>query len=236
MSNLDDFLSVFSDIERHLRTMTRSGREVTFSTLIESAARGSPSVRRYRDDLKEYGDLRNAVVHERRGGTPIAEPNDWAVAQLRGIAEQLIRPPKVWPHFQAEVFTLQPTDPIAAAVTVMHEQSFSQIPIYTGQTFVGLLTSNTVTRWLGANVSEDLVSLSETPISAVLTHTEFKEHVDFVGRDTLLVEVVERFQREQEQGRRLDALLMTQNGKATERLLGIITVYDMVKVNDLLTA
>jgi CBS domain-containing protein len=234
MSNITAYLNTFAAIERHLRELTRSGREVAFYTLVDIAARNDGAVRRYRDDLKEFADLRNAVVHERGGGQPIADPNDWAVKQLQVIAEQIMRPPRVLPHFQVSVFSLAPSASIGDAVVIMHAHSFSQIPIYDGEQFVGLLTSNTVARWLGASVVEDIFSLRDTTIDVVLAHTEYADHVGFCARDTTLIAVAERFHDIQERGRRLDALLITQHGEPTERPLGIIAVYDLVKINSLL--
>ncbi len=162
--------------------------------------------------------------------------NDWAVERIRAIASQILQPPKVGSHFAGQVFTLMAEAPIAQAVMAMQANSFSQLPIYRDETFAALLTANTVTRWLGANVGEDLVSLSETPIAAVLAHTENQDHVRFVSRDTTLAEIVEIFQAQELRGCRLEALLITQSGRRGERPLGIITIYDLVKINQLLAA
>src|SRR6266498_2852968 len=162
MGNAETFLEAFNAIENRLRALTRLGREKTFAVLVEAAAEKNSVVRRFRDDLKEFGDLRNAIVHERGGGRVIAEPNEWAVDRIKAITAQILQPPVIGSHFVGSVFKLSADAPIAEAVTAMQANSFSQIPIYRDETFVGLLTANTVARWLGANVGEDLVSLSET--------------------------------------------------------------------------
>jgi hypothetical protein len=95
----------------------------------------------------------------------------------------------------------------------MFEQSFSQMPVYDGAIFVGLLTANTVARWLGASVAEDIFSLSETPVSDVLGYTEDKDNFSFLRRDSTLFEVLEKFQTFEREGKRLEAILITQNGK-----------------------
>jgi predicted transcriptional regulator len=236
MGNAESFLEDFNAIENRLRALTRLGREKTFAVLVEAAAEKNSVIRRFRDDLKEFGDLRNAIVHERGGGQVIAEPNDWAAGRIKAIAAQILQPLTIGSHFVGQVFKLSADAPIAEAVTAMQANSFSQIPIYQDEAFVGLLTANTVARWLGANVTEDLVSLSETQIAVILAHTENQDHVRFIARDTTLAEIVEIFQAQELRGWRLEALLITQNGRRGERLLGIITVYDLVKINQLLAA
>lgn len=50
-------------IDRYLREINKAGREISFVNLVDSAAQSDSAVRRHRDELKEFGDLRNAIVH-----------------------------------------------------------------------------------------------------------------------------------------------------------------------------
>ncbi len=233
MSNALSFLDAFNTIERHLRDLTDEPRTTGFYALVDAAARKQPLVRRYADDLKEFADLRNAIVHERSDGRVIAEPNDRALSEIQRLAAQLLRPPRVLPEFQREVLALDPGVPLAKALKLMYERDFSQLPIYAGAQFVGLLTNNTIGRWLGANVATDLFSVNETTIEQVLGYREADDAVAFVDRETTLVEVEQTFVTYEQRGKSLDALLITQNGRETEKPLGIITVYDLPTIDRL---
>jgi len=202
--------------------------------LVRQAGGTSAAVRRFTTDLEEFADLRNAIVHERTDGHVIAEPNDRAVAEIEHIASLLCAPPKVLPCFQRDVLALQRDDSAAKAVEAMLEESFSQVPIYDGERFLALLTTNTVARWLGSSVEEDIFSLSETCIPEVLQYIEDQDNHCFLGRGATLFEVLEEFQGRQRSGKRLDAILITHGGKRSESLLGIITVWDLPKVHDIL--
>ncbi|MGI9076789.1 MAG: CBS domain-containing protein, partial [Gemmatimonadaceae bacterium] len=168
MSNADTFISTFASIERTLRARTQSERTASFYQLVDAAARWSPEVRRYRDDLKEFADLRNAIIHERSDGHVIAEPNDHAVERLKVLEGMVLRPPAVVPLFQGSVLTISPSDSLARAVTVMRENGFSQVPVMEDTHFAGLLTSDAVTRWLGAQIEDDVISLGEARVADVL--------------------------------------------------------------------
>lgn len=124
---------------------------------------------------------------------------------------------------------LNSAEPIARAVEIMYGQSFSQLPIYNGSAFAGLLTSDTVARWLGACVNDDVFSLMETLVQEVLQYSETTDgtNVQFISRNTTLFDVLELFQTFEHQGRRLEAILITHNGKPDEKALGIITVWDL---------
>lgn len=230
MLNSDCFLIAFSSIERDLRALAKKGRVMGFSSLVDPVSQCNSIVRRYRIDLKEFADLRNAIVHERSDGHVIAEPNDEAVKKIEHIALLLRDPPKAAALFKCKVATLSADDPIARGVKTMSEQSFSQMPVYDGVAFANLLTANTIARWLGASVEEDVFSLSETPVSEVLNYTECQSSCEFVRRDAPVFDILQRFEAVKDASKRLEAVLITENGKPDEALLGIVTIWDFPKI------
>jgi CBS domain-containing protein len=229
--NSERFLDAFRIIERHLRDSTNRGKGEGFYTLVDLAARSDSAVRHYREDLKEFADLRNAIIHERGGGRVIAEPNAWAMERIEGIASILTDPPKVIPLFQFPVYTLTPRDSLAEAVSVMLVRSFSQIPIYDSDTFQALLTANTITRWLGAQIEEDIFSLAETRTEDVLRFTEDEKHCTFLGRKATLFDALDCFQSSAATGTDLEAILITHSGAQDQKALGIITIWDLPKIH-----
>ncbi len=189
------------------------------------------AVRQYEDDLKEFGDLRNAIVHERSGHRVIAEPNDEAVRTMERIADLLVDPPRVGELFRRRVFHVESDEPIGRAVKVMLDESYSQIPVYDGDEFVGLLTTNTVGRWLGSCVEDEIFGLEETRIADVLQYTEDEDNYVFLGRRETLFEALQAFASYEERGKRLEAILITEHGKPSQSLLGIITIWDVPKIH-----
>jgi hypothetical protein len=232
MLNSDRFLAAFSAIERHLRELTGRGKDAGFSAAVGAASKSDAAVRRFESDLREFADLRNAIVHERTDGHVLAEPNDRTVEEIERIISLLLDPPKVYKEFHGKVCSLSVGEPVGSAVRSMFEGSFSQIPIYDdGNGFQGLLTANTVARWLGANVKDDLFSLDETSVADVFGFTEDKDNFSFLSRDSTLFEALERFQTYESNGKRLEAILITQTGKPSEALLGITTVWDLPRIH-----
>lgn len=230
MLNSDRFIKAFAAIERFLRKFAEEGRYATFSQLLRTARESNPAVRTCFDDLSEFADLRNAIVHERGNGHVIAEPNDSAVERLESIASILLDPPKIIPSFQREVFILPPEASIAEAVTAMAKNDFSQLPICEGSELAGLLSANTIARWLGACVSDDIFSLADTPISTVQGYTEDKDNFTLLGRSATLFDVLERFRGYERRGKRLEAILITHNARPSQALMGIITVWDLLRI------
>lgn len=227
MRNSDSFLAIFSEVERWLRSQTDSKRYVSFRELLSKASDTNAAVERHATSLKEYADLRNAITHERTDNHVIAEPNDRAIADFSRLRDVLVRPAKLIPRFQRNVKTRTAADPIGHAIEDMRQGSFSQVPIIDNGGVTSLLTTETVVRWLASEVKNELVSLLETPISVVLPHVEDTEHYCFLGRGESVHEAIACFEEYSSGGKDLDAILITNDGKPSQSLLGILTVYDL---------
>ena len=163
-SNAERFLNAYARIEQALRKIVAPDRFLKFYELVNCAAKSEPIVKEYRSDLLEFGELRNAIVHNRADGRVIAEPDDDAVAAIERIAAHLTAPPRVLPLFKKKVITVASRDPISKAVMLLYRHSFSQLPVTEGGITVGLLTSNTITRWLGKSL-ENKVYPGDTAVA-----------------------------------------------------------------------
>jgi predicted transcriptional regulator len=227
MKNSDAFLNEYAKIEKWLRNAMGANRGLTFSILVDRMAERDRTVRRFLIDLKEYGDLRNAIVHERSDGHVIAEPNDRALNHIKQICKSLTDPPLIIPKFQGNVEIQNSEDSVGEAVRVMKEGFFSQLPILQGESVVAVLTAETVTRWLAHEYNNDLVSLSGTTISRVLCFTEDEEHYCFLSRQSTMLDALDRFEQFTARGKKLDAILITHDGKSNQKLLGIVTIFDI---------
>lgn len=227
MRNSDAFLAIFSEVEKWLRAATGADRTASFYQLVERAATSTPALRRYKDDLKEFADLRNAITHERTDDHVIAEPNQRALTDFGRLRTALLQPPSVIPQFQRNVKSREDTEPIGKAVRDMREGSFSQLPVLKDGKVIALLTSETVVRWLANEVSNDLVSLMDTTIAAVLPHVEDREHYCFLPRTASLHNAIDKFEEFASRGKDLDAILLSDAGRPDQKLLGILTVFDL---------
>ncbi|RPI14055.1 MAG: CBS domain-containing protein [Ignavibacteriae bacterium] len=137
---------------------------------------------------------------------------------------------KVIPLFSRKVYSVLIDDSIGEALKIMYDYSFSQLPVYKDGKFYDLLTTNTITRWLGSCVDDDIFSLKDTKIIEVLKFTEIPDNYFFLKEDAPLTEALERFNEFESIGKPLDAILITQNGTPTGAPLGIITSTDFPKI------
>lgn len=230
MKNSEAFLNAFAKIERHLRRVTAAKPWMPFVQLVSRASKFSPEVRRFREDLREFADLRNAIVHDRMHDEVIAEPNAWAVERIDMIANLLTAPPAVIPLFEKRVFVIDEDQSLGEAVRLMRKHSFSKLPVQGPDgVYVGLLTANTIARWLGA-VSGESVNLRKTTVREVVGHTENGESEVFVPAATSVFEVYEQFHRAESRGKTLEAVMITHDGLPSSKIIGIITISDLPRL------
>ncbi|HYF76880.1 MAG TPA: CBS domain-containing protein [Symbiobacteriaceae bacterium] len=231
--NSDRYLAAFNRIEAHLRKLL--GKAEGFSRLVTEAALSRNEVRPFREELLEFADLRNAIVHKRKQTDfVIAEPHPEVVRRIEYICEAISNPVKVIPLFQRKVEVLQANDSLTKPLDLMRTRDISQFPVFEEGQLLGLLSERCIARWLAHCTNVDLVILSETPVKAVLRYEESGGHnFALISRSENVFGACERFTAgPQRQLPQMDALLITHSGKPGEALLGIITAWDMLNLPD----
>jgi predicted transcriptional regulator len=238
-SKMDDqssqFLDAFTAIEKHLRKIVKAEKHVPFSELVEKASKASRPVSRYREALKEFGDLRNFIVHEYRQGDPLAVPSPSTVERLGKIRDELLSPARLLSVCRREVEICAPGDLIGSAARKMYEGSFSQLPVYRGAKLVGLLAAETVARWLANKLAHGEGILEEETVEEVLQHAEDVHQHQLMGQDATVFDALSAFEDLIHSGKVLDAIILTFSGKKTESPVGIVTVSDLPRLNKLVT-
>ncbi|MEG0471735.1 MAG: CBS domain-containing protein [Solibacillus sp.] len=228
MKNSDRFLTVFNRIDHSMRAIAGAKDFMAFYRLVDLAKKKSPLVRKFEEDL------RNAIVHNRTSMEyVIAEPHTEVVEKIEHIDEVLTRPKLVGQLFRKRVFTLQTTDSLKHILKAIRKQKYTQFPIYENHTFKGLVTTVGVTNWLATSMAGAGARLPQhTPtLEDILYHEKNDRNYKFISRFMTIYEAEEIFKQGVERGRRFEALLITEHGKPHQKLLGIVTPIDIMKVD-----
>ncbi|OPL15076.1 MAG: hypothetical protein AVO34_00785 [Firmicutes bacterium ML8_F2] len=230
-SNSERFLNAFSAIEHEMERILNIKDHRRFFELVDRSARVNPVIERFRFDLREYSELRNAIVHDRVGGEIIAEPNDEVVHSIEHIATLLLEPPKVSHLFLKDVLSLKASDPVSKAVRAFSKHSFTQAPVIEKGKLVGLLTSNMIVKWMGISLADDSFDIDKTSVIDVIEVVGYEKEYEIVPATKPLFDIPDLFYLWQKKGRKLEAVLITQNGKKDEPLIGIITNRDLPQIH-----
>ena len=224
--NAEKFISIYNEIDHILRVMLHEENWVGYHELVVRASRFNRIVREYEEDLKQIGDLRNAIVH-RSTNQIIAEPAEFIVNLAEKIRQMLVEPPKVFPKFQKDVLTVDANESIEKVAHLMADNNFSRIPVYEGNTFSFLATAEDIVRFIAANNGK---LLGNIPISEVARFAEHKDNVQFVSQDTDIFKVAEMFEIYHRNGKKIEAVLISENGSKNNKPIGIITLFDIGEI------
>lgn len=231
LKNSERFLHAFNRITVTLRRIAGVKEYLPFFRLIDLSKKKSVLVRKYEDDLRAYADLRNAIVHHRTSAEfVIAEPHIEVVKRIERIDRVLAKPKLVGQVFQKNVFTLQSGDSLAHVLEIIRKKKFTQFPVYEGDEFRGLITTVGITNWFASNIENNQIDEMPT-LGDILRHEKNRINYKFISKYITIYDAEEIFKQGVERGKRFEALLITENGKQHQKLLGIVTPIDIMKVD-----
>ena len=227
--NAEKFLTTFNKIDKELKALLQSN-DVGFSKTVRILRNSNAIVKRYNDELLEFAELRNAIVHNTvEMDQAIAEPHDSVVAKIVEIEKKLSRPKKVIDAYACEVYAFQESNALSDLLAVTREKSLSKFPIYNGDELQGMITQKGIANWMARNMKDSALPVVSTLLKDVLPFEEGKNY-KFIGMHTSVYQAVEIFKEQISEGKRLEALLITKKGHPSETLLGIITAWDILEI------
>lgn len=174
--------------------------------------------------MLDYGELRNAIVHNPKiGGRFIAEPLEEVVIDFENLKEKLTNPKKVIPTFQFEVIGAHKNEKLDKVLKIMREMSFSQFPVFDdNNSIIELINTNTISRWLGKNIINDEIITENPKVSELISEIEFKNNYKFISRDCNIYTAYNFFiQQIENSNRNLDVLFITNSGSPNEKTVRI---------------
>lgn len=228
--NSDQFLATFNKLEKHLKNELFRGQWKSFKQMLKEGSRFNPVLRNFKEELFEFADLRNAIVHNQNHEyTAIAEPHDNIVKQFAEITETVINPEKVNIFFK-KVFTCQLTDPVSYVAQILHQNKISQLPVLDEKGFVReIFNANILAYWLAVH---HFKGQDSTPVAELLPLKEFKENFQFISHDTSVYHATELFKKSfsmAPKGRYFDAILVNNSGQNGDSIRGIIVLSDIAR-------
>jgi predicted transcriptional regulator len=224
----DEFLGIFTDIEKCIKEALERPRGARFMDVARDYVHAYNLPLSYLSSLQTFATLRNAIDHNSyRGVYPIAEPIPEIVAEIRQIRDRIRTPPEaisVLP--QMDVCLAQWDEPISSALEHVRQFDFSQIPVYESDRYAGILTTNTIARWLAQQIADGTLHW-DASIREVM---EFRERSDLallVDRSLTAADAIYQLAQGSPEGGPVNALIVTENKLPTDKPVRIIVMYDV---------
>lgn len=225
MNNAERFIASFNRIHNYLSFLDNEAEhKKPFYRLLDENEHRNPAVKKYKNDLQIFADLRNVMVHKKLvPNSYIAQPTDKVVDHIEQIEAELKSPIKVFPLFKRDVIQFNSNDLFTTVLKTINEKRFTHFPIYKNKELIGLLTEKGITVWLANHLEDETIHLKKTVVEEIVLEDKNRNNYLFIKKN-MSVEVAADLLKND---RRLDALLITENGKVSEFPLGIITPSDL---------
>lgn len=225
MNNAERFIASFNRIHNFL-SFSDNEKEYKkpFYRLLDENEYRNPAVKKYKNDLQIFADLRNVMVHKKLiPNSYIAQPTDKVVKHIEQIEDEIKSPEKVYPLFKRDVVQFNFDDLFTKVLKTISERKFTHFPVYKNKELIGLLTEKGITMWLANQLEDETIYLKKTMVEEIVLEDTRKNNYLFIKKN-MSVEIAADLLKND---RCLDALLITENGKVSESPLGIITPSDL---------
>jgi predicted transcriptional regulator len=224
------FITCYNAIDKELKHRLGVDQYESFARVVDAYG-DKNQYWAYKNELKTIGELRNFLVHKQTAPKQhLAVPTADVVMRVETIFAHLSE--RVTPKYQRPVTTMQASQSLADMLTLISQREYSQFPVYDeNEKLMGLITENGITRWLAHHVTVrlTLVEFQDVTIGEVLQSEEYRINYQLISRNDSVDEAFAHFARNP----LLEAVLITDAGKKEQKLLGIITRWDvLVHSND----
>lgn len=233
-SNAKRFLDAYNNIDYALKTRYGLNRAMGFSDLIRKSVVVNYVVRKYEDDLIDYGRLRNAIIHNNNEDFVIAEPHDSVVENIERIERLLTTPPKALDSVGTkDVVLTYAGKSMREVIILMASSNFSNIPVYKDNHLIGVANGQKIINSMGQYLlsgGKCSTFLDNVQIEDMLSTLQNSNYYCVKRADCTIEEALNEFNN----NHKLLAILFTKNGLNTELPLGIMTGANVVEAQKIL--
>ncbi|HEY8424353.1 MAG TPA: CBS domain-containing protein [Clostridia bacterium] len=232
VSNASKFIEAYNIIDRTLRVQYGYKDNISFSELIRQTSNQNQLIKKYSDELYDFGRLRNAIVHKSTDKI-IAQPNDEVVELICHIAKLLTSPPLAIDVVKKrEIIAFQDEDSVYDLIEAIYKHNYSNIPVYQGDRVIGIVNSKQVLNVL-IKILQTKQTLNFDDIKKIklrdVARIDYDEYV-FMSSSSSIIDVLTVCAHKP----RLKAALLTRYGDNTAPVLAVITSSDWLTFNNIL--
>ena len=227
---------LFLDKYKQLESFVSNKYNLTEKDTAVFYLKNLPEFRNIRIELDYCREVRNLLQHRPKIRESFAvEPSEEMIELLNRTIQMVMHPPKARDIAIPRTGILYKTmsDYVRPTMNEMIQRSFTHIPILDNGVVTGVFSENTVLSYLGEELIigvEDSTRFSELakylPIDA-----HKSESFRFIPENMPLAEVSLIFENALKKQDRIGLIFTTNSGKPTEKVLGIITAWDVAGAN-----
>ena len=228
------FIICFNKVDYALKSKYNFNRSMGFSDLIRRTVALNYVVRKYEDELIDYGRLRNAIVHSSNENIIIAEPHEDVVEKFEKIERLINKPALVLETVcHRDVLSVSADKPMQDVIKLIATSHYSNLPVYKDNMLIGIANGQKIIDALGTYLEaggKAKVFLENVKIEDMLSKLENSNYYLVKSQELTVEDALSEFNK----NHKLLAILITKTGNVSELPLGMITTGDIMEMNSIL--
>lgn len=223
---------IFLDKYRQLESTIRAEYRIDNSTSPVYYLMNSPTFRSIRAELDYCREVRNLLSHTPKINQGFGvEPSKELISLLEETIHKILNPVRARQIAipRRNVLCKSLDDYVLPTMKDMDEKTYTHIPILQNDVVCGVFSENTVLSFL---VDEEIVCIDKTMrFSDLANYLPLDRHraesFRFASINASLEEISAMFEKALKNTDRIGMVFLTSSGKPTEKLLGILTAWDV---------
>lgn len=229
MNKTDIFLEKYRELEEAGRLAFKLPADVGVVTALARM----PEFKHERARLKYCIDVRNLLSHSPQYEQDfLVAPSDKMITLLGSLVDRINRIPtcKDFAIPARNVYACSLEDQVLPAMNAMREHNYTHIPLLNNGTLIGVFSENTLFTYV---LDNEIISVDrETRFKNLAQYLPISKHTTetfrFLSWDAQMYEAKKLFEGALERMERIGMVFLTQNGNESERILGILTPWDIL--------
>ena len=234
ISNARRFINSYNQIDYALRVQHNFKRSMGFSDMIRRAVPINHIVRKYEDDLIDFGRLRNAIIHGSNDDILIAEPHEDVVLKIEHLERLITTPPRILDVLEEkEVYTVNYDLPIKEVIKTICQTKYSNLPVYKNGELIGVANGQKILNAIGVHL------ITEEDMDDYFVNHTIEEIVEMPNENSYYMVInssatIDQVMAEFLANRKLLVIIVTKTGTMHEPPLAIITSGDYMVLNKIM--
>ncbi|NLC67536.1 MAG: CBS domain-containing protein [Clostridiaceae bacterium] len=237
-SNAEKFLAIYNELDTYMRRELNVDSWISHKDLIRRLAeKGNLLIKYNADDLMTFAELRNAIVHNpyKNQLDPIAEPHSIILSRYENLRNKILKPPLALDTIAIkykDIYKATLEENTLTVMETMSKKSFTHVPVIEDGKLIGVFSENTIFSFIVNN--RNVIIDDEFKIKDFIDFIPINNHCSecflFRPRNITVIEIVEVFKNDLIGSKRIAAVFITNNGREDEKILGLITPWDVITV------
>ena len=184
--------------------------------------------------FKSAKGVRNVLSHKTSNGEYPIFVNEFFLRELENVLYKMNLRVIDCAVLFGSMFVANMDDKLSYVLKNMSYNNYSYVPIVDDKVVKGVLTENSILDYIvnnGTGIIYDEKTTIKELKDFIALDCNRSESFAFVPKDTFMVEVEEKFRKVFKNNKRLAVIYITETGKKEEKILGMVTAFDILGKN-----